>query len=93
MSLSVSSIKIIDSYNFLPMPLSALPKALGIDEICKGYFPHLVNKFNTTEETTTHPDAYFYQPADMKPKAYTAFMDWYKQQKDKVKLFKKLIIK
>jgi len=86
MSLSVGSIKIIDSYNYLPMPLSALPKALGVEELCKGYFPHLLNTKNLSEETCEHPDAYFYQPADMKPKAYSAFMDWYKEQKDKVKM-------
>jgi len=81
MSLSVGTIKIIDSYNFLPMPLSALPKTLGIEEICKGYFPHLLNTRNSINEDIDQPDAYFYQPADMKPKAYDAFMDWYKKTK------------
>jgi len=36
------------------------------------------------DEETDQPDAYFYQPADMKPTAFKAFMDWYKHQKDKV---------
>jgi len=31
MSLSVGSIKIIDSYNYLPMPLSSLPKTFGFE--------------------------------------------------------------
>jgi len=87
MSLSVGSIKIIDSYNFLPMPLSALPKTLGIDELCKGYFPHLLNIQNPPDQETGRPDAFFYQPADMKPTAYRAFMDWYKDQKDIIIIF------
>jgi len=66
------------------MPLSALPKTLGIEELCKGYFPHLLNTKNPADEEIERPDAFFYQPADMKPKAYTAFMDWYKKQKEKV---------
>ena len=33
-------IKMIDSLNFLPMKLSTLPKAFGINELKKGWFPH-----------------------------------------------------
>jgi len=69
------------------MPLSALPKALGIDELCKGYFPHLLNTKTPTDENVQRPDAYFYQPADMKPKSYTAFMNWYNKQKDMVRWY------
>jgi len=67
------------------MPLSALPKALGIEELCKGYFPHLLNTKNPIDGDVERPDAFFYQPADMKPKAYTAFMDWCNKQKDTVR--------
>jgi len=49
-----------------------------------GSFPHLLNTKNPINEDIGQPDAYFYQPADMKPKAYDAFMDWYKKQKNKV---------
>jgi len=63
------------------MVMPALPKTLGIEEICKGYFPHLLNNKNPINEDTGRPDAYFYQPAHMKPNAYYAFMDWYKNKK------------
>lgn len=36
-------IRIIDSYSFLPMALSKLPKTFGIEEMKKGHFPHLFN--------------------------------------------------
>ena len=35
------NIRIIDSLNFLPMPLANLPKAFGLKELKKGFFPHL----------------------------------------------------
>ena len=38
------NIKIIDSFNFIPMGLSKFPKTFGINELKKGYFPHLFNK-------------------------------------------------
>ena len=40
--LEACSIKLIDSLQFLNMPLSAVPKAFGIDG-SKGYFPHFFN--------------------------------------------------
>ncbi|GBM55080.1 hypothetical protein AVEN_258617-1, partial [Araneus ventricosus] len=35
------NIKIIDSFNFLPMALSKLPSCFGLSELKKGFFPHL----------------------------------------------------
>ena len=35
-----------DSPCFLPFPLTSFPATFGIDELCKGFFPH---KFNTAE--------------------------------------------
>ena len=39
-------IRLLDSLNFLPMKLAALPKAFGLQELKKGWFPHF---FNTKE--------------------------------------------
>ena len=36
-------IKILDSLNFLNIPLDKLPKSFGLKEMKKGYFPHLYN--------------------------------------------------
>ena len=38
------NIKLLDSYNFVSKPLSALPKFVGAEELAKGDFPHLFNK-------------------------------------------------
>ena len=37
------NIKILDSLNFLNMPLDNLPKGFAWKEMKKGYFPHLYN--------------------------------------------------
>ena len=39
-TLSHLSMRVIDSFNFLPMALSKLPKAFQLDSLAKGYFPH-----------------------------------------------------
>ncbi len=38
------NIRFIDSLNFIPMGLAKFPKTFGLDELRKGYFPHLFNK-------------------------------------------------
>jgi hypothetical protein len=40
MSIEFEKIKLIDSHNFIPMPLSKFPKTFGFTELNKGYFPH-----------------------------------------------------
>ena len=36
-------IKFIDSLCFIPMRLADFPKTFGMNELCKGYFPHMFN--------------------------------------------------
>ena len=38
------NIKFMDSLSFIPMRLADFPKTFGVDELAKGYFPHLFNK-------------------------------------------------
>ena len=40
----VCKMRFIDSLNFIPMPLSDMPKAFGETEIAKGYFPHFLQQ-------------------------------------------------
>ena len=40
---STLNIQLLDLLNFLNMPLSQLPKSVGLVEMKKGYFPHLYN--------------------------------------------------
>ena len=37
------AMRIVDSFNFLPMALKKIPKTFGMEDIKKGDFPHLFN--------------------------------------------------
>uniref|UniRef100_A0A914VZL6 DNA-directed DNA polymerase n=1 Tax=Plectus sambesii TaxID=2011161 RepID=A0A914VZL6_9BILA len=78
--LKACSVEVKCSYNFLQMPLSALPKAFGLKELKKGYFPHLFNTPENENYTGPLPDKKYYQPDYMKPKAREEFLKWYDQQ-------------
>ena len=87
------NIRIIDSLNFLPMPLSSLPKAFGLTELKKGYFPHL---FNTPQNQNAIlqglPDARFYSPEGMTSQKREEFQNWYNQNKHNIFDFQKEIV-
>ena len=77
------NIRILDSLNFLPMPLANLPKAFGLKEIKKGFFPHFYN----TEEHQRDvlpclPDQKYYNPDGMSKSRRKEFVDWYETNKN-----------
>jgi len=55
-----AGVRVIDSLNFLPMPLSAMPKAFGVTEMMKGHFPHLWNTAANWTYNGAWPDAKYY---------------------------------
>ena len=94
MTVPMFNIKFIDSLNFIPMSLAKFPKTFGMDELCKGYFPHLFNKENWGYVGPV-PSEPYYVPNSMKPETRKAFCAWHKEQRDNnyVFDFKKEIIK
>lgn len=79
----VCKIRLIDSLNFIPMPLADMPKAFGETELAKGYFPHLFNRQENQSAILSHlPDVNYYNPDGMKPKARQVFLSWYSEHKD-----------
>jgi len=86
MILSINNIRIIDSFNFIPMPLASMPKAFGIEGSSKGFFPHLFNLRENQSYKGPFPDAFCYSPSTMKPNEYDKFMKWYNGQQEKVNL-------
>lgn len=77
MSLEAGGVRIIDSLNFLSMPLSAMPKTFGETELTKGYFPHF---FNTTANATyigPLPDPEMYGASSMKEGNYTYYANFF----------------
>ena len=73
-------IKFIDSLNFIPMALARFPKTFGLDELCKGYFPHYFNKDENQDYVGPIPCQEDYGANSMKPEAREKFLTWYQEQ-------------
>ena len=80
MTVPMFNMKFIDSLNFMPMALAALPKTFGVPELCKGYFPHLFNKEENQSYVGPIPPVHYYQPNGMKPKVREEFLAWHKEK-------------
>ncbi|XP_041361918.1 uncharacterized protein LOC121377887 [Gigantopelta aegis] len=73
------NIKLLDSLNFMLMALSALPKAFGLAELVKGYFPHHFNTVANQHYRGPYPEAHFYGPDTMRTAAREQFLAWHAQ--------------
>ena len=80
MTVPMFNMKFIDSLNFMPMALAALPKTFGVPELCKGYFPHLFNKEENQSYVGPIPPVHYYHPDGMKPKVREEFLAWHKEK-------------
>ena len=80
MTVPMFNMKFIDSLNFMPMALAALPKTFGESELCKGYFPHLFNKEENQNYVGPIPPVHYYHPNGMKPKVREEFLAWHKEK-------------
>ena len=81
MELEAAEIKFRDSLNFLPMPLKALPKTFGLNELKKGYFPHFFNGKDTQHYVGPLPRVEDYGPDSMSTKERQEFLAWYEELK------------
>jgi hypothetical protein len=82
MSMQACGMKFIDSLNFFPTSLSKLPKMFGLDELAKGYFPHLFSVEENQNYIGPKPDMKYYNPDGMYTKQREEFEAWYKAQPD-----------
>ncbi len=76
------NIRFIDSLNFIPMALANFPKTFGLDELCKGYFPHLFNRSENQNYVGPIPREPYYMPNGMSTKKRKTFQEWHKEQRD-----------
>ena len=76
------NLRIIDSFNFLPMGLSKLPEAFGLECGAKGYFPHFFNRPENVDYDAGLPEARFYGVDLMGVGERVKFDVWYAAQKD-----------
>ena len=73
LSFKSGQVKFKDSLCFLPFPLANFPATFGIEELCKGFFPH---KFNTAENQDYEgpmPDPSLCDPDGMSAKKKVEF--------------------
>ena len=91
-SMSLDNTRFIDSLNFLPMGVAALPKAFGLTGFKKGYFPHLFNRTENEEYIGPMPPIQNYSPDTMKAEAREDFMAWYEIHKDGIFNLKKELV-
>nr|XP_042913168.1 probable DNA polymerase [Parasteatoda tepidariorum] len=85
-------IRVIDSLNFLAMPLAKLPACFGLTELTKGFFPHLFNTSENQNYVGTLPSEEFYSPDSMKSDVRKSFLEWHKERKNDVFDFAKEIL-
>ena len=92
--MEVDNIKFIDSLNYFPMPLAALPKAFDLKTtLTKGYFPHLFNTLENSDYVGPFPNIEYYTPDSMKAEEREKFLVWYGENKNKTFNMKQEIIK
>lgn len=77
------SLKIIDSYSFIPIALSKFPKTFGIEEKAKGFFPFLFNSIKNANYIGQIPDKEFYDLKNMKDETRDTFIKFYELNKNK----------
>ena len=78
------NLRLLDSLNFLPMPLAKLPKSFGLKEKKKGFFPHFFNtKENENAVLPSLPDMHYYDPDSMSKERRSEFLIWYEENKNK----------
>ena len=74
------NIRVLDSLNFLPMKLAALPKAFGLTELRKGYFPHFFNTREHQRYVGPYPDRKAYGADFMSTGDRTSFIRWHEEK-------------
>lgn len=83
----------LDSLNFLPMKLAKIPDAFGLQELCKGYFPHFFNTKANQNYVGPFPALEYYGYEMMSSKDRKLLSDWHRQQSGKVFNFQDEILR
>ena len=75
-------IKFIDSLSFIPMRLADFPKTFGLNELEKGYFPHLFNRKENHNYVGPLPPSPYCHPNGMNPAEKETFLKWHQELKE-----------
>jgi hypothetical protein len=72
----------VDSLNFLPMKLAKIPDAFGLQEVCKGYFPHLFNTKANQNYVGPYPELKYYVYDFMSAGERKKLAEWHATKRD-----------
>ena len=73
-------IRMIDSIAFVLLSLKLFPKTFGLEEMKKGWFPHLFNKPENQNYVGKIPSASYYGASSMKDGKRKDFLKWHEKQ-------------
>ena len=76
-------IRFIDSLNFFAMKLDNFPKTFGIQQLKKGYFPHVFNVPANQNYVGELPSQDYYMPEVMGVRELEEFQKWHQEQRDR----------
>lgn len=79
-NVSQLNIRVLDSFNFLPMALAKLPKAFQLDSMKKGYFPHFFASRVNSKYVGPCPPSDTYGLYAMSVEGIREFNHWYDAQ-------------
>ena len=92
LTMTYNNVKIIDSYLFMPMALSVFSSTFGLQE-CKGYFPHLFNKYTNRDYIGIMPPVEDFGIKTMSEAKKSKLLSWYDQNKYEEFNFKQELFK
>ena len=72
-----NDIQLLDSYSFVSCALEKFPAIFGLDELKKGYFPHVFNRPEFWGYVGPIPDVEYYQPQLYSPAKRQSFYEWH----------------
>lgn len=83
----VNEITLLDSYNFVAHALAKFPEIFDIQELKKGFFPHLFNLPEFWNYKGPIPDKEYYDPDRMNTKKRDEFLKWHEKMVKSQHLF------
>lgn len=82
LAVKVGRVTFKDSLCFIGIPLAGFPKAFGITEEKKGFFPHHFNIPEHQQYVGAIPAVDYYDPEGMSTERRKEFEQWYAEQKE-----------
>lgn len=84
--------RVIDSLNFFPMPLSKMPTSFGLENVKKGDFPHLFNRKENFGYIGKYPSLDYYSVDSKSESGRKELIDWHAGVRDTLFYFERELL-